>query len=115
MSPLVRCKHCRGVISALTRYRHLDDCAAYQRRRKLGRMSFEKDGKRLYAIAVQRRDPHSERWLPEMHYAHGFGPLQAKHVFLSGERDHSRLHIVDVGLAIGAFMNDRDGRSLSLD
>lgn len=112
---LVRCKHCRGVVHAIHRNHHLKECRVYLRKQKLGRMAFQKGGKSLYAIAVQRHDPKTGEWHPEMHYTHAFTPAGAKRNFLANEQNRHLLHIIDVGLAIGMFMGDRDGKQLIAD
>lgn len=110
---LVRCNHCKNPVQARHSRHHLQECRPYQRRQKLGRMSFERDGKKLYAIAAARFD--GNEWRPEMHYAHGYDARHAKRAFLFGERDHSKITILDVGLAIGMFAADRDGKLLVAD
>ena len=112
---LVRCKHCKGVVHAVTGKRHLQECQAYRRKQKLGQMTFEKNGRRLYAIAIQRFNPVSKEWLPEMHYAHGYDANEARRAFLFSEKHRSRVAIVDAGLAIGMFAADRDGKILLAD
>lgn len=113
--PLVRCKHCGGRVKVIHTRQHLAECRAKHRRDKLGRMAFEKRGEKLYAIAVQRYNSSTGNWEPEMHYSHGTGPRDARQRFLWGESNHSHLHIVDVGLAIGMFALDRDGDQLVSD
>lgn len=110
---LIKCKHCKRAVHAIHRKQHLRECASYQRHAKVGRMALEKDGKRLYAIAIQRYS--KGQWLPEMHYTHAFGPGEARRSFLFNEPNRATIHIVDVGLAIGMFMVDRDGKQLVAD
>lgn len=112
---LVRCKHCREVVHGIHRAHHLKECRSYLRKQKLNRMAFTKDGRSLYAIAIQRFNPSTNQWLPEMHYTHAHGPASAKRNFLANESNRSHVHIVDVGLAIGMFAVDRDGKQLTAD
>lgn len=112
---LVRCKHCRQVLHGIHRGHHLKECRPYLRKQKLNRIAFTKDGRSLYAIAIQRFNPTTGQWLPEMHYTHAHGPAHAKRNFFSNESNRQRVHIVDVGLAIGMFAVDRDGMQLSAD
>lgn len=112
---LIRCKHCRGVVHAIHRKRHLEQCRHYQRRQKLGRMAFEKNGRKLYAIAVLRFNPATKDYHNEMHYTHGFDAAEARRIYLYGEKDRAHVHIVETGLAIGMFAADRDGKILVSD
>lgn len=111
--PLVKCKHCHQPVQARHAHHHLNECPQYKRRKKLGRMAFEKGGKRLYAIAIQRRV--GINWLPEMHYTHAANAREARTNFLFSERDRTGVHIVDIGLSIGMFAVDRDGKILVAD
>lgn len=110
---LIQCKHCYQAVQARHRHHHLTECPQYRRRKKLGRMAFEKGGKRLYAIAIQRLV--GAQWVSEMHYTHGANAREARSNFLFSERDRTHVHIVDVGLAIGMFAVDRDGKILVAD
>lgn len=110
---VIRCNHCRQPVHAMYRRQHLQECRDYQRRQKLGRMNFEKNGKKLYAVALLRFN--GKDWLPEMHYTHADSQSQARNSILFGERDRSRIAIVDAGLAIGMFATDRDGTQLVAD
>lgn len=115
----IRCKHCRGIVDALHRQDHLKECKPYLRKQKLGRMAFEKDGKRLYAIAVQRLNPTTREWVGEMNYAHGRNPREAQGAFMASEargpRAAETIHVVSVGLVIGMFAVDEDGKILVAD
>lgn len=110
---VIRCNHCKQPVHAIYRHQHLKECRAYIRRQKLGRMNFEKNGRKLYAVALVRFN--GQEWVPEMHYTHAESQSQARNSVLFGERDRSRVAIVDAGLAIGMFAVDRDGMQLVAD
>lgn len=112
---LVRCKHCKNVVHAVHRKHHLKECRIYAHKQKLGRMAFEKDGKKLYAVALQRFDPKAKTWSPEMHYTHAYDSNHAKRSVLAGEKRKHLVSIVDAGLAVGMFTADRDGTRLVAD
>lgn len=100
---VVKCNHCKSPVLFAHRAMHALECRQRRNAAKLAAMNLSKDGKPLYAIAASRR--RKGQWkAPEIHYAHGDTPSDAKSQFLSGE--HEPIHIVSVGLAIGWFEHE---------
>lgn len=110
---VIFCRHCKQPVHALYRRQHLRECRAHGRRRKLGRMAFEKNGRQLYAVATLRYN--GTTWVPQMQYTHANNPAHARNSIRFSESDPSRLVIVDAGLAIGMFALDEAGTQLVAD
>lgn len=100
---VVKCNHCKTAVLFEHRALHSIECRQRRNQQKLDAMNLTKDGKPLYAIAAARR--RKGKWrAPEIHYAHGDTPSEAKNSFLTGETEP--IQIISVGLAIGWYEHE---------
>jgi hypothetical protein len=104
---VVRCRHCREVVLFEHQSLHAYDCRKKRNAEKLGAMNLSKDGKPLFAVAVSRK--RRGKWLPpEVRYAHADSPGEAKRVSMADEKP-GNYHIIDVGLAVGWYQQEKTG------
>jgi len=103
---IVRCNHCKQVVLLEHRNAHALDCSSRKRKRKLDKVAMEREGKRLYAIAVARH-LYADKYRGEMHYAHATSVADAKAQFCFAEPDRQKVRILEVGLAIGWEVDEK--------
>lgn len=104
---IVRCNHCREVVLHEHRALHAYECRKRRNAAKLGAMNLSKDGKPLYAVAVTLLN--RGKWTaPEVRYAHADSPGEAKRVSMADRRPGT-YKIIDVGLAVGWFQQEKTG------
>jgi len=103
---IVKCNHCREPVLFEHRALHAYECRKKRNAEKLKGINMTaKDGKPLYAVAVTRR--RLGKWrAPEILYAHANSVAEAKLNATAGEGD---LKIIDAGLAIGWFQQEKTG------
>lgn len=103
---VVRCNHCREVVLFEHRALHAYDCRKRREAKKLAHMNLSKDGKALYAVCVTRR--RRNKWhAPEILYAHGDTPAEARRIAVAGETDP--IKVIETGLAVGWFQDQQTG------
>lgn len=103
---IVRCNHCREIVLFEHRQLHAFDCRKARASKKLGDMNLTKDGKPLYAVAITRR--RRGKWrAPEILYAHGETPAEARRIAVAGETDP--IKVIETGLAVGWFQDQQTG------
>jgi hypothetical protein len=109
---IVRCNHCKLIVLLEHRKAHALDCAARKRSKKLDKVTFKKDGCRLYAIAAARWVGKG-MWAQEIHYAHAESVSHARAQFCLAEPNRRMVKILEVGLAIGWEVNEKTGEVMS--
>lgn len=106
---VMRCNHCREFVLNEHRAMHALDCRAKRNREKLGAMNLEKNGQALYAVAATRR--RRGRWsAPVIEHVHANDPAHARAQFMAGEIPPAQTRIIDIGLAIGVFCDETNGK-----
>lgn len=100
---VVRCNHCKTLVASEHRTAHALECRSKRNRQKLGSINLEQKGQPTYAIIFSKKT--GEEWSPPLTtYVNAHNVLHARGQFLAGE-DTSKLHIIEVGLAIGWFQD----------
>jgi len=77
---------------------------------------FAKDGKDLYAVAIEHRsgpDPRRD-WKAQMHYIHADCQAQAEIHFKTQYPNRARTRIIAAAPVIGAHVQDKQGMKLIL-
>lgn len=104
---IVRCNHCREVVLTEHRALHAYECRKRRNAGKLGNMNLAKDGKPMYAVAVTLLN--RKVWsAPEVRFCHADSPGEAKRVAMA-DRRAGTYKIIEVGLAIGWFQQEKTG------
>lgn len=89
---------------------HAETCEKIRVSKKLSKMTMEKDGLRLHAIACARYVNPTEYNL-EIHYVHAESCAHARAQFCYGEPNRHLARILAAGLVIGWHTNE-DGKIL---
>lgn len=101
---MVRCKYCKEPVLWRNRRYHAEQCRMKRNAQKLDAMNLRKREGALYAVVVTRKK--GKGWGPfETHYLHAQNVKQARRDYLASEPEPRKVHIIEIGLAIGFFQN----------
>lgn len=104
---LVRCNHCKQVIHVSQCGPHAKDCVKRKQSKRLDKMTMERDGLRMHAIACARYRTPTQYDL-EIHYVHAEDVNHARAQFCYAEPDRVKARILGVSLVIGWNVDEKE-------